>query len=124
VRDLFEDILSSGQGICLSCNSTINAMQTDMAGAIAYWTQCSSLSCCACYSASMNGHGSTSQFNMCVGHIPCDLIPVSPPGRLFCKTPVSFPQMPTKMRSLQDELLRHKDEKRYIEACALHPVHH
>jgi hypothetical protein len=32
VRDLFEDILSSGQSICLSCNSTINAMQTDMAG--------------------------------------------------------------------------------------------
>jgi hypothetical protein len=114
VRDLLDDLLGSGQGICSHCNSAIKAMQIDIAGAIAYWTQCSSLICCSCYLPSMNGRDFTLQSNMCVGHIPCNPIPVPPPGGLSCRTPVLFPQMPTKVRSLQEELLRHGDEKRYV----------
>jgi SNF2 family DNA or RNA helicase len=114
VRDFLDDLLGSGQGICSHCNSAIKAMQIDIAGAIAYWTQCSSLICCSCYLPSMNGRDFTLQSNMCVGHIPCNPIPVPPPGGLSCRTPVLFPQMPTKVRSLQEELLRHGDEKRYV----------
>ncbi|KAJ0423597.1 SNF2 family N-terminal domain-containing protein [Aspergillus carlsbadensis] len=114
VRDLLDDLLSSGQGICSQCNSAVNAMQTDMAGAIAYWTQCSSIICCTCYSPSMNGRDSKSQSNICAGHIPCDLIPVSPPGGLSYRRPVSYPHMSTKVRCLQDELLRHRDEKSVV----------
>ncbi|KAL3496710.1 P-loop containing nucleoside triphosphate hydrolase protein [Aspergillus germanicus] len=114
VRDLLDELSSSGQGICSHCNSAINAMQIDMAGAIAYWTQCSSLICSSCYLPRMNGRDSTLQSNMCVGHIPCDPIPGPPPGGLSCRTPVLFPQMPTKVRSLQDELLRHRKEKSVV----------
>ncbi|KAL2852555.1 SNF2 family N-terminal domain-containing protein [Aspergillus pseudodeflectus] len=114
VQDLLDDLFSSGQGLCSNCNSAINAMQIDMAGAIAYWTQCSSLICCACYSPTMNGRDSKIQSNMCVGHIPCDPIPVPPPGGLSYRTSVPFLQMPTKMRSLQEELLRHGDEKSVV----------
>ncbi|KAL2802257.1 SNF2 family N-terminal domain-containing protein [Aspergillus granulosus] len=112
VRELLDDLLSSGQAVCSSCNIHINAMQPDMAGAIAYWAQCSNLICCACYSERMSRIAF--QSNMCVYHTPCDLIPVSPPGGLSCKTPVSFPQMSTKVRSLQDELLWHRNEKSVV----------
>ncbi|KAL2855380.1 SNF2 family N-terminal domain-containing protein [Aspergillus pseudoustus] len=114
VRDLIDDLSSSSQAICSNCSGEISAMETDMAGAIAYWTQGSSLICCACYVLSMRGIASSFRVNMCIDHTPCSPIPVPPPGGLSYKTPISLQQMPTKVRSLQEELLRHRNEKSVV----------